>query len=1058
MRFVGHAHRHRRALFVLLALLLVAGAQAAVTSARSIYPRVAFPRIAVIVERGEQPVRGMMVAVTRPVEQAVSAVPGLQRVRSKTLRGASEFSLDFSPATEMRDALSLVRARIAQAGLPTDAQVTIEQQTPAVFPVLSFNVLPGPAQARDPVARARLAEWAATELRPRLARLPDAFLVTVQSGDRREFVFEADPVALAQAGIGVLDVRDAIAAGNVVAAVGRSETEGLQYQLLVDGQLTDPAQVLELSVPRDGRSPVPLADLGRLVEATAERTMVVTGGGLDGVVVSVFLRDGGKVTDLSADVGAILGEEAARLPGGGSLVPVYDQAQLVNDSIEGVQDAILVGALLSVVVIALFLGNWRITLVAGLAIPLSVLLTLAVFPLLGESLNLMSLGGLAVAIGLIIDDAIVVVENVARRIAALPPGTGRIGLFQAVADGTSEVLGAIVGSSLTTVVVFLPLVFLEGVVGQFFQSLSLALGLSIVASMLVSLVYTPLMLLLPGLMPRQRTGPGGGAAAHRWMTGLQDRYAAAAARVLAHPWPAGLALAAIALVGAAGLHGIATGFLPEMDEGGFVLDYALPVGSSLTETDAACRRIEVILLDTPEVASLSRRTGAELGFFATEQFTGDMLIGLKPRRERGRSVFEVLDGLRTRIATEVPQAECEFIQVMQDTIADLAGNPTPIEVKLVGAEYPALQRAADEVERTLDALPNIVDVKNHVSFGSPELAWRPDPLAAAGLGLSTEDFAAQASAQLLGDVATRLQQGDRFVDVRVRYPDRWRADRSVEGSGPPLLIRSAASPQVPGPESPALPATVDAQPFVPISSVASFTRSLAENELERENQTPMVRVTASVSGNDLGAASRAVEQAVAALPREPGVRVEYGGQAQNQKAAFANLSLVFGLGGGLVFLLLVVQFRSLRLPAVMFLALPFGQLGGLWALRLTGVPLNISSGMGLIMLVGLAVKNGIILIEYSQQLRREGHAERDAILAAARVRLRPILMTTFAAIAGLTPLALGVGAGSELQRPLAIAVIGGLAVSTAFTLVVVPLGCAVLARGHLLPDSADAPA
>jgi multidrug efflux pump subunit AcrB len=659
--------------------------------------------------------------------------------------------------------------------LPADVRLTIEQQTPAVFPVLSFNVIPGATAAADPVARARLAEWAELDLKARIARLPDTFSVTVQSGDVREYVFEADPVALAQAGVDLLAVKDALAAANAVAAVGRSAAEGLQYQLLVDGRITEPDQILELAVRREGGEPLRLADLGRLVETVAERTMVVTGGGADGVVVSVFLRDGGKVTRLSAEVARIVAEVQGAVPSGGRIEMVYDQAQLVDDSIAGVRDAIALGALLSVAVIAIFLGDWRITVVAGLAIPISVLLTIAAFPLVGESLNLMSLGGLAVAIGLIIDDAIVVVENVARRARALPAGASRRETFRAVSEGTGEVLGAIVGSSLTTVVVFLPLVLLEGVVGQFFASLSLALGISILASMVVSLVYTPLMLLAPALAPSRTV------RARRWTTRLQDAYAALAARMLAHPGPIGLALVACALLGAAGLRGIRTGFLPEMDEGGFVLDYALPVGSSLAETDAVCRRIEAVLIATPEVASLSRRTGAELGFFATEQFTGDMLVGLEPRARRARSVFAVMDELRERLAREVPQAEVEFIQVMQDTIADLAGNPDPLEVKLLGAEYGELQRAADDVERALGSIPGVVDVKNHVSFGSPELAWRPDPLRAARAGLSTEQIAAQASAQLLGEVATRIPQGDRFVDVRVRYPEAWRADGTVEG-------------------------------------------------------------------------------------------------------------------------------------------------------------------------------------------------------------------------------------------------------------------------------------
>ncbi len=789
----------------------------------------------------------------------------------------------------------------------------------------------------------------------------------------------------------------------------------------MDGRLRSSDELLALCVPRTGGAPVPLSALGRVLESTREETLVVTAGGQPGIVVSVFLRDGGRVTDLSAAVRAIQDEMRPRLPGGAHFAPVYDQSQLVDESVQGVRDAIALGALLSILVIFLFLGEWRITLVAGLSIPISVLLTLAAFPLLGESLNLMSLGGLAVAIGLVIDDAIVVGENIARKLAALgPEGARGKPARDAIAGGTAEVLGAIVGSSLTTVVVFLPLVLLEGVVGQFFRSLAVALGLSILASMLVSLVYAPLCLLLPALTPRS---PG----ERRWSAALRRGYARAARTVVERPLPAVLVLLALLVAGIAGLGGLKTGFLPEMDEGGFVLDYNLPVGSSLAETDAACRRIERVLLDTPEVAALSRRTGAELGFFATEQFTGDMLVGLVPRGRRVRSIFAVLDGLRKRLAREVPQAEVEFVQVMQDTINDMAGNPTPIEVKLFGADYPTLQRAADQVERELEHVPGIVDVKNHVSFGSPEISWRIDPAAAARLHKTTAEIADELSMQLLGKVATRIQEGERFVDVRVRYPDEWRVRRiDPEGAALPLFLGT-----------------------VPLGEVAHFVREVNENELERENQNPLVRVTASVSGTDLGSASRAVDARLAKLALDPSLRVVQGGQAESSKAAFENLLRVFAIAAGLVFLLLVVQFRSISLPLVIFLALPFGMLGGLYALRILGVALNVSSGMGLIMLVGLVVKNGIIMIEFAQDLARTGLPEREALLEAASVRLRPILMTTVAAIAGLLPLASGLGAGSELQQPLAIAVIGGLLLSTLSTLFIVPLGCAWIAPGRL---------
>lgn len=1027
MNLVRTVHPHRAALLVLLVLGALLGVRAAKSSAHALYPAVAFPRIAVIAERGEDAVRNVLVATTLELERAVAAVPGLVRVRSKTVRGACELGLDFRPETEMRDALALVRARIGAAVLPPGTRTVVEQQTPAVFPVSSFTVVPSARDAADPLARARVAEWAETVLEPRLLRLPDTFQVTVLSGDRREYVFGADPTRLVAAGVGIVEVVEALQSADREGAVGRLQTQAQQLQVLVDGRFRSPADILATCIPRGEAPPVRLAELGVVEERTAERTRIVTGGDGDAVVVSVFLRDGGRVTDLSRDVATVLAEEAGHVPGGGSIVPVYDQARLVEEAIAGVRDAIALGALLAVVVLWLFLGDWRATIVAGLSIPLSVALTVAALPLFSESLNLMSLGGLAVAIGLVIDDTIVVVENVVRRLR-----TSGLAPFAAIAEGTQDVLSAIVGSSLTTVVVFVPLVLLDGVVGLFFRSLALALGISVLTSLVISLVYAPLLLLWPPLVPRA-------ARERRFATWLGNALAMLVAGALARArLTAALALLVLA-GGVAALRDVRTGFLPEFDEGGFVLDYALPVGTSLSETDAACRRIEAILKSTSEVGALSRRTGAELGFFATEQFTGDMLVGLVPRAARKRSVFAVIEELRDRLAQEVPAAEVEFVQVMQDTIADLSGNPEPLEIKLLGQDYKALQRAADAVEHALVGLADhgIVDVKNHVSFGSPELVWRPDPARLARLGLTNESVAADVTAQQLGGIATRLREGERFVDVRVRYGERWRAAKDGGDSAPDLQV---------WPKSPFT------RP-VPLRAVASFESVLTENELERENQVPMVRVTAKVEGTDLGSASALVRRVVLALPQEAGVRVEFDGQQKSQKSAFERLTLVFGLAAGLVFLLLAAQFRSLRLPLVLFAALPFGQIGALLVLQSCGVALDVSSAMGLVLLVGLAVKNGIILIEYAQRLVASGSGETDALVEAARVRLRPILMTTLATIAGLAPLALGVGAGAELQRPLAIAVIGGLVVATLATLIVVPLGCQVLARGRLVTEA-----
>lgn len=433
MTLLARLHPHRRALFALLVLLLSLGVSAALTSARSIYPHVSFPRIAVIAERGDQAVRAMLISTTLRIERAVVAVPGMARVRSKTVRGASELSLDFRPDTNMAEALALVRARVAVADVPSDARIVIEQQTPAIFPVISCNVMPSSRDAADPVARAKVAEWAEEQLRPRLLRLPDTFLVTVQSGDRREYVFEANPAALATAGVTIDQIEQAISDADAVTAVGTTLGEGLQNQVLVDGRLHTPSEVVDLCIVREGLPPIALRNLGSLRESVARRSIIVTGGDRDSVVVSLFLRDGGRITDLSREVQSVLADMRQTVPGGGTIVLVYDQAQLVESGIASVRDAIALGAVLAVLVLLLFLGDFRTTLVAGLSIPLSVTLTLATFPWLGQSLNLMSLGGLAVAIGLVIDDAIVVVENIARRVKTAGQAS-----FALVAEGTRK--------------------------------------------------------------------------------------------------------------------------------------------------------------------------------------------------------------------------------------------------------------------------------------------------------------------------------------------------------------------------------------------------------------------------------------------------------------------------------------------------------------------------------------------------------------------------------------------------------------------------------------------
>ncbi|MCX7011064.1 MAG: efflux RND transporter permease subunit, partial [Candidatus Sumerlaeota bacterium] len=484
------ALHHSRAVYLVILGMCVWGLAALFYLPSGIYPKVAFPRIVVIAERGEESVENMLVAVTRPIEEAVSAVEGLQRVRSKTIRGATELSLDFAPATDMREALSLTRARVgaATAGMEPPVELVIEQQTPAVFPVISFNVSLDSSRASGLIKDgADLYNWAALVLKPRISRLSDAYMVGVQGADVRQVVVEADPARLASSGLSIDDLAKSLEEANTIGAVGILERDYKQFQILVSGELKDAAQVAGQPVVTRGGSTLHVGDVAKVSLGLADRTAVVTGNGQDSVVVSVFMRFQGKITRLSDEVKASLADISASLPKGVSITPVYDQADLVRASMSGVRDAILIGMLLAVIVLWLFLASWRLTVVAAVSIPISVLATFALMTTMGASLNLMSLGGIAVAIGLIIDNAIVVIENIARTAG------GQAGREKAIISATREIFGAVVGSSLTTVVVFLPLVLLEGVVGQFFIALAVALAIGILVSMVVSLTHSPLL-------------------------------------------------------------------------------------------------------------------------------------------------------------------------------------------------------------------------------------------------------------------------------------------------------------------------------------------------------------------------------------------------------------------------------------------------------------------------------------------------------------------------------------------------------------------------------------
>lgn len=1001
MSALGFLRRHAPGITVAALALCLLGALSLRELPSGLYPEVAFPRLVVGVTLPGASAETLQLSVTRPVEEGLSTVLGVRRVRSRTIRGAAEISLWFEPTTDMDRALGLVNARLAEVrgSLPADTELVAERLSPSSFPIQTLAVSGSapPAVLRD---------FALYTLRPRLAGLPGVGRVDVVGGDVREVEILVDPARLEGANLDLAKVATAVSDALRREPVGRLDVRYLQNLLVVSGPVEDLGAMAAVVVGGTPESPVRLGDIARIEEGHADRLSLTSADGRPAALVNVGRRPGADAVALAEAVHQELSTLGPVLPPGVTVRMAYDQAALISRAVAHVRDAVALGGLLTLVVVGLFLRSWKATLAAAAALPSTLLMTFAAMRLAHEGLNLMSLGGLAVAIGLVVDDAVVVVEAVYRRVAA---GEER---WAATAEALREIALPVTNSTLTTVVVFAPLSLLSGVSGQFFAALAFTLCAAVLLSLVVALTLTPL---LCGALLRAR-----GTHAEP----SHPRYLRALRWTLRHPWPtlgaALLATLAFLLVA----QGVGTGFLPELDEGAFVVDYFTPTGTSLVEADRLSRLVEDTVRGLPEVEVTARRLGAELGPpAATQPFRGDITVKL--RTPRPRTSEEVISAARAQVEASTPGVRVEFVELLQDMLSDLEGNPDPVEVKLQGSNREALLAFAPQVAERLKDVPGLADLYSGVEGCVPELHLNVRPEALGRLGLSTKDVADQVRAALLGQTVASVPREGRLVDVRLRWTDAARFDSQVLGR---LRVRGTAGESV------------------PLTSVANVERRCTPSELLSDNLRPLVAVTGRLEERDLGSVTADVEARLKGLQPPPGVELRLGGQRDSQRESFDALVRVLVLATFGVLLVLTFHFRSLRLPLLILGAAPIALVAGVGVLRLVGEPLNVSSFMGCILLVGLVVKNGILLIDHAQAARAQGAAPHEAIERAANLRLRPILMTTLATLLGLVPLALGLGEGSELQRPLAVAVLGGLSLSTLAVLLVLPAAYVLLAK------------
>lgn len=1010
-RIAEFVQAHSRALVLVILSFALAGILMIPSIPVSILPQTDFPRIVILVDNGIAPINVQMLTVTRPLEEAIRLVPGITTMRSVTGRGSTEINVFFRWDVDILNALHLVQGRIAQItpNLPAGAHFYVNRLTFSVFPVVGFSVTSPTHTLAD------LWQLAYYDIAPRLYRLPGVAETRIVGGRKPEYDIVVDPAKLNSMEMPLTKVVDAIRNSNIIEPEGMVQENYQLYLTTVTGMLRSKEDVENVVVDVVKGTPIRVKDIARVVPAQEPVYNIVTANGQPAVLVNVLQQPDGNTVKVADAVNQELRDIRRTLPPGVTLSTYYDQSLLVRESISGVTESIVIGLLLSVGVLLLFLKNWRTTLIAALVIPIATLIAIVVMKLFHMSFNLMTLGGLAACIGVVIDDAIVIVENIMVHLSIGESS------WEAAKHAIKELTPALIGSTLTPIVVFVPLVFLDGITAVFFRALAMTMVTALLASLLLAIFFTPVLagtfLKAPSRTLDLDVDQAEQATEGPLLRRLTARYEKLLNWALGHPRSilaiAGGVLALTVLI----YFQLGTGFLPDMDEGAFVLDYRTPPGTSLEESNRILNHVEQFLRETPEIESYSRRTGARLALAISEPNRGDFLIKLK--KKRSRSLEDVTSELRRKILHSEPAIQVEFPHILEDLVGDLAWSPQPIEVKIYNDDEATYKAVAQSVEDWLPKVRGVVDVENQTLPIGPSMNFRVDMDRAQRAGFDVKNVADLEAAILDGSLASNMIRGDRLIGLRVRYPLE---DRSRFSTLENQLITSPTGQTV------------------PLSSIAHPEIEEGQTEIRREDLRNVAIVTAQLEGRDLGST---MDEIRARLTKEihipPGTEIEYGGLYQIQRESFAGLTRVLLMSMLLIFIILVFEFRSFSHPIAILIATILCTSGTLLALYITHTTLNISSFMGAIMVIGIVHKNGILMLDSERHFTGLGHPLREAIFMAGRRRLRPILMTALATIFGMLPLAIGVGSGAQLLQPLAIAVIGGVTVSMLLSLLITPV-------------------
>jgi CzcA family heavy metal efflux pump len=1001
MSLFEYVRHHAKAILFTVTVLVISGIVLTLHMPISLFPDITFPRIVILADNGEQPAERMMVEVTKPLEEVASSVPGVKLVRSITGRGSTEISIGMDWGTNVQQTLQFLQGRISNVRntLPASASIRAEQMSVAVFPIHGYSL------TSDKLSLVELRDIALYQIRPTLMKVKGVARVEVTGGDTREFLVTVSPEKLAAYRFDIRQVADAVQKTNFISSSGIVNNNFQMYLALVSGVLKTTDDIKAVVIGVQGGVPIKVSDVAEVKPSVEDKFIRTTAHGRDAVLINIVKQPTGSTVQIGEDVTAEIAK--LHLPAEIRFENWYDQADFIINSILSTRDSILIGVVLAMVVVFFFLRSWRISLVMLLVVPATIASTFACLSSVGLTINIMTLGGIAAAVGLIIDDSIVVIENIFAHFSKHQPehGTGRVKGFATTASASLKgLMPAIMGSTASTIVIHIPLAFLGGVTGAFFASLSITMVFAMLISFLFSITLAPLLAML---FVREHDIEHE-LERHNRPSQFAEWYERTLRRLLKYRLfliPVALVILLMTYI----LYNhIGNDFMPEMDEGTFVLDFKTPPGTSFDESNRILMGVEHILMAIPEVESYSRRSGTQLGFFLTEPNDGDFLVKLK--KKRSREIEEVIAEVRGKVESSEPRLQIEFGQLMMDVIGDLTNNPSPVEIKLFGNDTPLLHATAEKVKSIIETVPGVVDVANGIVISGPSLIVNVDVMKTSIAGLNPADVRDQLETMMRGRSETQIQKGEKLVGVRVRFPDGYRTDMDK--------IEQVQFTNANGVR-------------VPLRNIATIQRTPGQAELHREGLRQLIAVTARIDGRDLGRTVEEIQQKLAnELPLPKGISLEYGGVYQTQQESFRGLLLVSIAAFMLVFIVLLLEFGEFAVPFSIFLVNVLSLFGVLGALWITGVSFNISSFVGVIMIIGIVAENAIFVLHSVKVFQAEGLHLEDALVRAGQMRARPILMATLAAVFALLPLSIGIGAGAQMQRPLAIAIIGGFSVSS----------------------------